>query len=89
MGHALAQKRNNALADRTPFAAHSRDSIQLQLSSMSSTQLSSSSELVTLRQKLEETERANRDLIGVVDRMKVFELDQQSMSFYFSYAVCL
>ncbi|KAG8887935.1 hypothetical protein FRC00_000218, partial [Tulasnella sp. 408] len=54
-----------------------RDELQQKLQSANSTQTTSSSEVLTLRQELEDTKRSNRDLLAVVDRLKVSETEQQ------------
>ncbi|KAG8906638.1 hypothetical protein FRB99_006426 [Tulasnella sp. 403] len=62
--------------DRDELAT-ARDALKHQIDTLASSQTSSSSGLLAARQKLEEVERANRNLLGVVDRMKVVEVDQQ------------
>lgn len=59
------------------FPARARDELQQKIESLSSTQTSSTSEVLTLRQELENTKRSNRDLLAVVDRLKVSETEQQ------------
>ncbi|KAG8871481.1 hypothetical protein FRB98_000746 [Tulasnella sp. 332] len=51
--------------------------LKKELDAKSSSNSASSHELEGFQRKLEETERANRDLIEVVDRMKGYELERQ------------
>ena len=50
--------------------ATERAKLQAQLNAVSSTQTSSSAEVQTLKQRVEETEREKRDLMGVVSRLQ-------------------
>ena len=50
--------------------ATERAKLQAQLNTVSSTQTSSSAEVQTLKQRVEETEREKRDLMGVVSRLQ-------------------
>ena len=50
--------------------AAERTQLQASLDSLSTTQSSSSVEAQTLRQRVEETEREKRDLMGVVSRLQ-------------------
>ena len=50
--------------------ATERTKLQAQLNAVSSTQTSSSAEVQTLKQRVEETEREKRDLMGVVSRLQ-------------------
>ena len=50
--------------------ATERAKLQAQLNAVSSTQTSSSAEVQTLKQRIEETEREKRDLMGVVSRLQ-------------------
>ncbi len=50
--------------------ATDRAKLQAQLDALSNTQTSSSAEAQVLKQRVEETEREKRDLIGVVSRLK-------------------
>lgn len=52
-----------------PIAAD-RARLQERLDAVSNTQTSSSAEVVTLKQRVEETEREKRDLMGVVSRLQ-------------------
>lgn len=47
-----------------------RARLQERLDAVSNTQTSSSAEVVTLKQRVEETEREKRDLMGVVSRLQ-------------------
>ena len=44
--------------------------LQAQLSTLSTSQTSSSAEVETLKQRVQDTEREKRDLIGIVSRLK-------------------
>ena len=50
--------------------ATERAKLQAQLNAVSSTQTSSSAEVQTLKQRVEETEREKRDFMGVVSRLQ-------------------
>lgn len=50
--------------------AAARDALQTQLSSLSTSESASHTEVETLKHKIEDTEREKRDLIGVVSRLK-------------------
>ena len=50
--------------------ASSRAALQAQINTLSSSQSSSSTEVDTLRHRVEDTEREKRDLVGVVSRLK-------------------
>lgn len=52
------------------LSATERAKLQERLDSLSTTQTSSSVEVQTLRQRVEETEREKRDLMGVVSRLQ-------------------
>ena len=47
-----------------------RTKLQERIDALSNTQTSSSAEVVTLKQRVEETEREKRDLMGVVSRLQ-------------------
>ncbi|KAJ8468503.1 hypothetical protein ONZ51_g9602 [Trametes cubensis] len=55
--------------ERDALAAE-RAKLQERLDALSNTQTSSSAEVVTLKQRVEETEREKRDLMGVVSRLQ-------------------
>lgn len=50
--------------------ASAKAALQTQINSLSTSQSSSSTELDTLRHRVEDTEREKRDLVGVVSRLK-------------------
>jgi predicted nucleic acid-binding Zn-ribbon protein len=50
--------------------ASSRAALQAQINTLSSSQSSSSTEVDTLKHRVEDTEREKRDLVGVVSRLK-------------------
>ncbi|KAH9948873.1 hypothetical protein B0H21DRAFT_731535 [Amylocystis lapponica] len=50
--------------------AASRDALQAQITSLSTTQSVSSTEVETLKHRVEDTEREKRDLVGVISRLK-------------------
>ncbi|KAG8914820.1 hypothetical protein FRC01_003900, partial [Tulasnella sp. 417] len=66
-----------SLAADKDAITRARDQLQQKLQSATSTQTTSSAEVLTLRQELEDTKRSNRDLLAVVDRLKVSETEQQ------------
>ncbi|KAG9002479.1 hypothetical protein FRB94_003839 [Tulasnella sp. JGI-2019a] len=53
------------------------EKLQGEVNAKSTSQTTSTVELEGLHRKLEDTERANRDLIDVIDRMKGYELERQ------------
>ncbi|KAI0826824.1 hypothetical protein BC628DRAFT_1319381 [Trametes gibbosa] len=55
---------------RTVFPAAERTKLQERLNAVSNTQTSSSAEVITLKQRIEDTEREKRDLMGVVSRLQ-------------------
>ena len=52
------------------FVASSRTTLQAQITALSTSQSSSSTEVDTLKHRVEDTEREKRDLVGVVSRLK-------------------
>jgi len=54
--------------------------LQSQIATLSRTQSSSSTELDTLKHRVEDTEREKRDLVGVVSRLKEDSAQRDGMS---------
>ena len=52
------------------FVASSRTALQAQITALSTSQSSSSTEVDALKHRVEDTEREKRDLVGVVSRLK-------------------
>ena len=57
-------------SSHTCYAAAERAKLQASLDAISTTQSSSTVEVQTLKQRVEETEREKRDLMGVVSRLQ-------------------
>lgn len=70
--------------------AVARTALQQEISSLSSNQSASSTEVETFRHKVEDTEREKRDLMGVVSRLKedIAQRDGTSLVVHLTYG-CL
>ncbi|KAI0330460.1 hypothetical protein GY45DRAFT_1323591 [Cubamyces sp. BRFM 1775] len=64
------QKELAQVKEERDSLAVERTKLQERLDALSNTQTSSSAEVVTLKQRVEETEREKRDLMGVVSRLQ-------------------
>ena len=64
-----------------PFTAEENAALKAQLSSLSETQSSSSTEVEALKHQVEEVEREKRDLLSVISRSKQDESQRDGMSF--------
>ena len=66
------------------LAAVSKAALQTQLSSLSTSSSASSTELDTLKLRVEDTDREKRDLVGVVSRLKEDCAQRDGMFRYYS-----
>lgn len=66
LAHAVRSLHSHSLSS----TASSRAALQAQVTAISASQSSSSTELDTLKHRVEDTEREKRDLVGVVSRLK-------------------
>jgi len=71
------------------FVVEAKTDLQNQLTTLSSSQSSTSSEVETLRRRVEDTEREKRDLVGVVSRLKdeAMQRDGQNNNHMIQYGI--